>query len=107
MSVESLRGRAAFEAVRREGRRSRRGPLTMTVLLGGPTDPVRVGYVIGRRVGGAVTRNRVRRRLRAIVRSVKLAPGSYLIGAAPAAVTTSFAELDATLRRLLDDGTAP
>jgi ribonuclease P protein component len=108
-SVEPLRGRAALEMLRRTGRRSRRGPLTLIDLPGGPGDPVRVGYSIGRRVGGAVTRNRIRRRLRAIVAEIGLAPGSYLLGAGPAAAHASFAELDAAVRGLVpsDDRSEP
>lgn len=61
--------------------------------------PPRVGYAIGKVVGGAVTRNRVRRRLQAAVASVapELGPGSYLIGAGPLAATASYAELATAL----------
>lgn len=57
--------------------------------------PPRVAYAIGRKVGPAVRRNRLRRRLRAIVRGQagRLAPGAYLIGAAPGAAELSFDEL--------------
>jgi ribonuclease P protein component len=108
-SVEPLRGRAVFEALRRTGRRSRRGPLTLIELPGGPGDPVRVGYSIGRRVGSAVTRNRVRRRLRAIVSDIAPAPGSYLLGADPEAARASFAELATAVRQLVhpDDRSDP
>ena len=59
----------------------------------------RVGYAIGRVVGGAVQRNLVRRRLQAVVASVsaELAPGTYLIGAGPAALGASSTELRAAL----------
>ena len=103
-SVDSLHGRAAFATLRESGRRSRQGPLSLTVLPGTAGEPVRVGYTIGRPVGSAVTRNRVRRRLRAIVRSIDLAPGAYLIGAGPAAAGASYHDLEATLRRLVADG---
>jgi RNase P protein component len=44
-----------------------------------------VAYAIGRKVGNAVERNRIRRQLRAIVRELAphLRPGMYLIGIAP------------------------
>lgn len=56
----------------------------------------RVAYAIGRAVGSAVVRNRIRRRLRAIVtaRVEELAPGAYLIGVRREALTMPFAELD-------------
>ena len=59
---------------------------------------------MGRKVGGAVTRNRVRRRLRASVarHRPRLQPGAaYLIGAGREAATMPFAELDAALGELL------
>jgi ribonuclease P protein component len=104
-TVESLRRRACFDALRRDGRRSRHGALTLTTLPAEPGDHVRVGYSIGRAVGPAVTRNRVRRRLRAIVRSIDLTPGAYLIGAGPAAANASFHDLETALRSLVAEGT--
>ena len=60
-----------------------------------------VAYAIGRPVGGAVVRNRVRRRLRALLVAEAsrqpLAPGYYLVGARPGAAGASFAELGADL----------
>jgi ribonuclease P protein component len=55
-----------------------------------------VAYAVSRRVGNAVTRNRVRRRLRAALfdaRDVVRADSAYLVGATPAAASASFAEL--------------
>ena len=50
--------------------------MTVAFLPGG-TD-VRVAYAIGRRVGPAVVRNRVRRRLRAAVRELdRTTPGGW------------------------------
>ena len=69
-----------------------------------PDMPPRVAYAIGKRVGPAVTRNRVRRRLRACVRqhAAALQPGGiYLFGASPAAADAPFAQLDESVGRLL------
>jgi ribonuclease P protein component len=63
-----------------------------------------VAYAVGRKVGGAVSRNRVRRRLRASValHRTYLQPGAaYLVGAGREAATVSFAELDAAVGELL------
>jgi ribonuclease P protein component len=62
-----------------------------------------VAYAIGRAVGPAVTRNRIRRRLRALLRarSTQLEPGLYLIGVRSAAAPPSFDELTFDLDRLL------
>ena len=76
----------------------------MTVVPGDPTLPPRVAYAVGRRVGPAVIRNRVRRRLRAAARAhrAELRPGgTYLFGAAPGASTVSFADIDAAMVQLL------
>jgi ribonuclease P protein component len=80
------------------------------VRAGAPTDEaaapsVRVAYAIGKAVGGAVARNRLRRRLRALVdeadRDGALTPGLYLIGARPGSVDESFDGLRHHLRRAL------
>ena len=78
----------------------------MTCAPAGTDGPPRVAFVVGRRVGGAVARNRVRRRLRAVVRaeSSALVPAHvYLVGAGPAAATTSYRELRDTFRAILAD----
>ena len=98
-----IRDRATFEALS-SGRRRRRGPISMTFLPGDPSMPPRVAYAVGKRVGPAVVRNRVRRRLRAatVAHRAELQPGgAYLFGAAPAAATTTFAEIDAAMGELL------
>jgi ribonuclease P protein component len=52
------------------GRRARRGPLVMHLYLDDSSDsPARAGVVVGKRVGPAVTRNRVKRRLREQLRA--------------------------------------
>ena len=90
-----IRDRATFAALARSRRRVRRGPITVTWAPGDPADPPRVAYAIGRRVGGATVRNRIRRRLRMIVGDLRplLGPGAWLIGAAPEVTTLSYDEL--------------
>jgi ribonuclease P protein component len=64
----------------------------------------RVAYAVGRAAGGAVARNRVRRRLRAATRAhaALLAPGhAYLVGAGAGADELGYAELAADLADLL------
>jgi ribonuclease P protein component len=89
-----IRDRATFEALRRSGARARRGPVTVTYAAVGAAPRPRVAYGVGRRAGKAVTRNRLRRRLRAAVGDVPgLAPGAYLVAAGPEAVEMEFEEL--------------
>ncbi|MDQ3757149.1 MAG: ribonuclease P protein component [Actinomycetota bacterium] len=82
----------------------RRGPITITFVPGASTDPPRVAYAIGRKVGGAVVRNRLRRRLRAVVAELgpALRPGAYLVGATAEAVPLSFGELQSIMSELLE-----
>lgn len=71
------------------------------------TDPslttAHVGYAIGRNVGGAVLRNRIRRQLRALleVKSTQLPAGWYLVGAQQRVGAMSWAELSATVDQLI------
>ncbi|MFO7591077.1 MAG: ribonuclease P protein component [Acidimicrobiia bacterium] len=94
-----VRDRATFVALSRAPR-VRRGPIMVRRV---PSDDgtTRVAYAIGRTVGSAVVRNRIRRRVRAVVaaRGDDLAPGAYLIGARREVLTMPFAELD----RVVDD----
>jgi ribonuclease P protein component len=104
-----VRRRPEFTAVMRGGRRA--GAQRLVVhLLAAPerstTAPPRAGFIVGRSVGPAVVRNRVRRRLRHLVAALlaDLPAGSLLVvRALPAAATSSFAalgdDLDRALRR--------
>jgi len=74
----------------------------------------RFGFLVGRRIGSAVRRNRVKRRLREIVRHHQMMVGAgwdVVLIARPPAATASFAELDRTvvwlLRRARLDMPAP
>jgi ribonuclease P protein component len=71
-------------------------------------EPARVGFVVSRAVGSAVTRNRVKRRLRALMRGYlqSLPGGSLLVvranaAAAHASQTDLAADLDSVISRLL------
>jgi ribonuclease P protein component len=62
----------------------------------------RYGFSVGRRLGGAVVRNRVKRRLREILRALPLEGGWDIIFIArPKAALASFANLEKTVRGLL------
>ncbi len=62
----------------------------------------RLGFSVSKRVGKAVVRNKVKRRLREILRPLSLRPGSDIVFIArPAAATANFAALrDAALELL-------
>ena len=62
-----------YEHVKRQGF-TRRGKLLMlNVVAVENSGPCRAGFIASRRVGGAVVRNRIRRRLREIVRQYQRA----------------------------------
>jgi len=60
-----------------------------------------VAYALGRAIGPAVVRNRLRRQLRALLAGAALPPGLYLIGAQPAAAQRSRSELEFDLGRIV------
>jgi ribonuclease P protein component len=99
-----LRGAGDYRNTVRRGVRVGR-PLVVVHLIpatGGPDSPVRVGFVVGRSVGGAVVRNAVRRRLRHLLRDrlERLPAGSQVvIRAQPEAASVP----GRTLSRDLDD----
>jgi ribonuclease P protein component len=101
-----VRGQSSFGALAR-GRRRRAGNLEIrTVVVGSRLEPPRVAFSVPRSVGGAVTRNRVRRRLRAAVRehAPALEPGAaYLVRAGSGAADASYAQLSNTVRAILDE----
>ena len=97
-----IRDRATFEALRRSEARARRGSLTVTFVEAGSAPVPRVAYAVSRRVGNAVTRNRVRRRLRAAAATVtELRVGAYLVSAGPATANMSYEELRQDLARAM------
>ena len=108
--VARVRSRRAFDALRATGRRSRRRSLQVTFAAPAPERAAvalpAVAYAIGKPVGTAVVRNRLRRRLRALVTELAPPPGTYLVAATPAAAALSFAELRAELATCLTEATA-
>jgi len=87
----SLKGDAAFRRLRRaRGARGRYLNLRWRPL---DVPEVRVGIVVSKKVGKAVVRNRVKRRLREIVRRSNLPPVELMIVAKPEAAEAEYAEL--------------
>jgi ribonuclease P protein component len=96
-----IRERSAFTRLANEGRRTRAGVLWCTYIPDPVATPPRVAYALGRAIGPAVVRNRLRRRLRAMLTTATLPPGFYLIGAQPTAVQRSRSELEFDLLKLV------
>ncbi len=98
--IGRIRTRGDFERLRRDGRRVRIEPFWCSHLSDPLSNPPRVAFAISRAVGNAVIRNRLRRRLRAIVTDLDIPPGLYLIGCRPTASELSFDQIVSTLDRL-------
>jgi ribonuclease P protein component len=99
-----MRHRAEFTLAVRGGTRASRRLLTGHLLVRGGDEAARVGFVVGRAVGGAVVRNRVRRRLRHLTRGYldRLPGGSLLVVRAnPPAAAARQADLAAELDLVL------
>ncbi|KAG1648407.1 Ribonuclease P protein component [Nymphon striatum] len=104
--IRPLSSRASFDALARSGRRHQ-GQWCWMRWAPAPPDHEsvpHVGYAIGRSVGNAVVRNRIRRRIRAVLadEAVELRAGLYLIGvknAKPASM--DFDRLQADVRALV------
>ena len=98
---QRLRRARDFTAVYQRGRAWSNQVLAVRVL---PNDLShgRYGFAVGKRVGTAVVRNRVKRRLREAVRALAPAGGwDVVVSARPAAAATDLAGLRAALASLL------
>jgi ribonuclease P protein component len=100
-----LSGRQSFGRIRAEGSRFSHGELWMIWVADAAANPPRIGYAVGRALGTAVDRNRVRRRLRALMadaaRAGRIPGGLYLVGTRSGAVSSPSANLAVDLDRLL------
>ena len=99
--IDRIRERDTFVRLRREGVRVRIDPLWCSSVPDPNVEPPRVAFAIGRALGPAVTRNRLRRRLRALLADSDVLPGIYLIGATPHVIELTFDELGSVLAKLL------
>ena len=100
-----MRHRTEFTAAIREGSRAGR-PLLVGHLRvrPGSNEPPRIGFIVSRAVGGAVVRNKVRRRLRHLAAGYlhDLPGGSLLVlRANPPAATARQADLAAELGQVV------
>lgn len=98
---QRLRRRTEFAAAYRKGRAQGNQLLVIRVLNNG-SGVTRFGFVAGKAVGGAVVRNRVKRRLREAARRTGVRPGfDIVIGARKPAADAPYEKLRQSLRALL------
>jgi ribonuclease P protein component len=98
-----LRSREDFARLAAHGR-TRTDRLLVVHFVANAREHDRFGVSTGRRLGGAVVRNRVRRRIREILRANPrggVQGWDVLVVARPASTSASFDELRAALERLL------
>ena len=103
---DSLRGRREFTLAMRRGAVASTAALTVHAFSprSRPSDLPKVGIIVTKKVGGAVVRNRIRRRCKAILRSALSEDKTvwYVVSCKPVAASLKFAEL----RQQLLDATA-
>ncbi len=109
-----LTQRAEFQKVYDGGRKCARRFVVVYALDRGLDRPTRLGLTVSRRVGNAVTRNRVKRRLREIFRRTHatLPPGlDLVVNARVAAAGASYRQLEEDFRacvaKLLESAPPP
>ncbi|MBU6233757.1 MAG: ribonuclease P protein component [Acidobacteria bacterium] len=102
MAPDGIRLRRHFAAFSSPSARAKSGPVRVSYVRG--PDPAAVAFAIGKPVGNAVTRNRIRRRLRAQIdlRTSPLPPGYYLVKCGIGTEKLTYDELQHHLYRALN-----
>lgn len=101
-SYQSLRNPQDFRRVLSDGKRRRKGGIVM-VSSPGPARSPRLGLLVSKSCGTAVTRNRIKRRLRSAADSVELQPGiDYVIIATSQVAEAPYDQLKGWLGRALE-----
>jgi len=103
--LERLKKRSDYLIVTKAGQRIVTPAFILQVYHRTPEDPARVGFTASRKVGGAVERNRAKRRLRALARQF-LTPltcqgTDYVLIARKEALTRPYALMAADLQKAL------
>ncbi len=102
-SVRLLR-HADFERVYKQGRRHFAAHMTVFYLPCEKSERARVGFTVGKVLGGAVVRNRMKRRLREAVRLHGMIPAAVdiVINPKKSLLTAAFADVQREIRRAFE-----
>ena len=105
--IGPVRSRQTHEALRRSSSRGRSGPLSVAFVANSSWSGAEVAYAINRRVGIAVVRNRLRRRLKAIMAELgpSLPTGAYVVRTGPEGPSLSFEELKVAMSQAVEKAT--
>jgi ribonuclease P protein component len=106
--VGPVRSRETFADLRRNSSRGRSGPVSVSFVDRPEWDRPQVAYAVNRKVGNAVQRNLLRRRMRAIVseQAAGLPAGAYLLRSNPTGPTLEFNELKVAMSQALEKATS-
>jgi ribonuclease P protein component len=106
--VGSIRSRGTFADLRRSSSRGRCGPLSVSFVDRPDWDRPQVAYAVNRKVGNAVQRNLLRRRMRAIVseRAQELPVGAYVVRSTTEGPSLDFNELKVAMSQALEHATS-
>jgi ribonuclease P protein component len=99
--IWSIQDRSAFARLSSEAQKARFGSIWVRWVADSELMPPRVAFSIGVAVGPAVVRNRLRRRIRAVLREAELPGGLYLFGATPAAAELSSADVRGIIDKMV------
>jgi len=101
-AMRVLTRRQDFSLVLEKGR-SKAGRVVVVKVLANGLDEVRYGLVASKKVGGAVVRNRARRRLREVLRRIEIRPGWDVVFIIRRAIDAAeFSAIEKEVRTLLD-----
>jgi ribonuclease P protein component len=107
--IARLLRHADFERVYKQGKRHFAKHMTVFYLQRaegvGPSNGIRIGFTVGRALGGAVDRNRMKRRLREAVRLQESVPNisvDVVINPKKSLRTTEFTNLQNEVRRAFE-----
>lgn len=102
--VGPVRSRETFADLRRSTSRGRSGPVSVSFVDRPGWDRPQAAYAVNRKVGNAVQRNLLRRRMRAILSELAegLPTGAYVVRSSPDGPTLEFNELKVAMSQALE-----
>ena len=106
--IGPVRSRETFADLRRSSSRGRSGPVSVSFVERPEWDRPQVAYAVSRKVGNAVQRNLLRRRMRAIMsqQAEKLQVGAYIVQSNPDGRSLEFNELKVAMSQALEKATS-